>query len=174
MGIFETWEWLTGPVRPRVDELEERWKALIDWGLKEKLPELRPNWEDWERYQDRSLADRDFLIDHLNAQIDQLHKVEAIAKETGFGAPTTPIEHIDVERATADRAAAAGVRKTAEEAGKAVPKLPDIPWMKIGIGVGLGLLAIGIVGAWAAKTAAPYAVPLATGGAVRVPHEEAT
>ncbi len=171
MGIFEVFDWVSGPARPKIDELERRWAALFDWGLKEKVPALKPNWEDWEAYADRSRYDLDFLIDHLNGQIDQLQKVESTAKQSGFAGATPTLEHIDPGRATADRSLGTGVREAAEKAGG---KVPSVPWLAIGIGASVTLVVIGAVGIWTAKQAAPVVLPLATGGVVRLPREEAS
>lgn len=164
MGAWELFNWWYGETRTKLEELERRWNALYAWGLKEKLPNTRVHWEAWEDYD--KLLDQDELEAGLNAQIAELNAVEREARDHGYAAPP-PLLGVDIEQSSPGHSAAS----TVDQAGKKLEHVLDehvfnFPWKTVGLVFAGGLVAVGVVGLFTAKAAAPYVIPVATGGAV--------
>jgi len=183
MGFLDELQWKLSPLRPTVEALEARWKALMDWSVKTKLPDWHHWWEEFDAFEQKISAAKDerYIAESLPTQIDGLNAVEGAAKTQGFPAPAPlakpepglqapPNPVADAHYSQGDPEAT--LKFIEKKANDAKNFLTDLPWIKVGIGLGVGLIAIGFIGVWAAKTAAPYAIPLATGGVVRLPREQ--
>ena len=183
MGFLDTLQWAASPLRGKVEALEKRWKALYAWGVKEKLPAYHWRWDDYEIFRAAIEKEKDpeYIKEILPHEIEGLNDVEHVAKTSGGYDAPEPLEPPDED----DQPAAANAHYSTGTPEKALENfqkfvdsldiskvLPKLPWFKIGIGVSVTLVAVGLVGAFAARSAAPVVVPLATGGAVRLRGDE--
>lgn len=168
MGIFDFW----GPneeTKKLLEQLKARWSALYLWGIKSKAPNAHLFWEEWERF--RATIDANNVdLSEVNPAVSNLHTAELYAMEKGFAAPAEVVG-IDIENQSAANQTAAAVDQAARAVQNQLPDIPKIPWATIGLVSGGALITIGLVGLWAGKKAAPYALTYATGGAIPMPRE---
>ena len=152
-----------------------RWDALLQWKIAEKVPEAKPTilwWSAFETawtrgdttFDDPSLDEPQDTIGAINAAVAGVNGAEAMAREHGYSASSKPVEGIDITQATGAGKVAEKIDEGAKWGEKKVGDFLDrIPWTTVGLSVAGGLIVVGMVGWFAAREAAPYLLPAATG-----------
>lgn len=131
MGILDSVLGPSDESKQLFAELQKRWKAVLDWGLKKKVPNVHANWESWEVFQ-RAWLTGEQDVTALSAQASDLNTVEAYAKEKGFDPSGPPVVAPDIETASGALKGAAAVEHFVQDLPKAppAPSLGDL-WNKL-------------------------------------------
>lgn len=126
----------------KFDEAEQRWTDLYQWGIKEKLPNLKTqidHWEAFSKYWKGNPLTRDDStreVERLIGAITDLNVVETWAAEAGWKRPPR-VKNIRPEDLTKESQLKEKIAKAVEAA---TPKLPGIPlWPLVGLGAVVGI-----------------------------------